>query len=96
MPQLYRLIDLSDVLETGESSEPVQYVGCYVLQWHKGGHPTVGFVPVDAGYVDKEVARLRTELDRIASYPALLELDPPAALDDMRRIARKAIIGEEA
>ena len=45
--QYYRVIDLSDIVKTGESSEPVQYVGCYVLRWGKDQHPEVGFRPVD-------------------------------------------------
>lgn len=46
--QLYRLVDLSDIAETGESSEPLTYVGVYVLRWGKDAHPSVGFIPVES------------------------------------------------
>ena len=38
--QLYRMVTLP-------SDEPVQYVGCYVLDWGKATLPSVGFVPVE-------------------------------------------------
>jgi hypothetical protein len=49
MPKpLFYGIDMSDIEETGESSEPVQYVGVYVLRWSKEAHPSMGFVPIEA------------------------------------------------
>ena len=47
MATLFRSVDLTDISESGESSEPVLYVGCYVLRWGKDPQPTVGFIPAD-------------------------------------------------
>jgi hypothetical protein len=44
--KLFRLIDLTDLGPEGES-EPLVYVGVYVLRWGKENQPSVGFVNVD-------------------------------------------------
>ena len=46
MSTLYRRVDLEDLGPEGES-EPVVYVGVYVLRWGKEDQPSVGFVDVD-------------------------------------------------
>jgi hypothetical protein len=55
MTELYRAIDLTDISADGESSEPVQYVGVYVLRWGNTEHPEIGFIPMDVD-VDKAAA----------------------------------------
>jgi hypothetical protein len=92
MPRLFRSVDLTDIIESGESSEPVLYVGCYVLRWGKDSQPSHGFIPVNE---ETELGRCRAALETIGFYPALSPLDPLSALDDMRRIAREAIEPQE-
>ena len=42
---LFYGIDLSQ-LKGDEESEPVQYVGVYVLKWGETAQPSIGFIPV--------------------------------------------------
>ena len=77
MTEIYRALDLTNISDDGESSEPVQYVGVYVLRWGREEQPEVGFIPVD---VDANKAKAADDL-----YDALKELNESinATIDQM-------------
>lgn len=59
--QLYRAIDLSTIVKTGESSEPVLYVGVYVMSWGLRSQPEVGFLPAEATIYNKKLQEFLDE-----------------------------------
>jgi hypothetical protein len=84
---LFYGVDLSDIEETGESPEPVQYVGVYVLKWNKTIEPTIGFVPVDLD-LDKLLTTARQVVQR-ANHLRGYEIDAAGGTSSFFRSLRE-------
>jgi hypothetical protein len=83
---LYRAIELP-------SDEPVQYVGCYVLNWGHAPEPTVGFVPVDEDAVAELAGALEVlieEIDACQTEEDLVVLSRGYAVKQARAALAKA------
>ena len=92
--QLYRIIDFDNLEETGDSPEPVQYVGVYVIKWGRLEDPTVGFVEAEETiYTEK----LREYLDETIEYwRDQLKFDAikAAIIIDAYQSVRTSMLGE--
>lgn len=92
--QLYRAIDLSEIIKTGESSEPLLYVGVYVMSWGLRHQPEVGFLPAeDTIYTQKLQEFLDEAIKDWRNKRQLGSLVADSYIDAYQTV-REAMLGE--